>query len=84
MADAREMREWDRVAWTCFFIPRFGKKRFDIEDFHPLRGRDKTVKLGATLAWMRKMSEHLPEALSEEEKDRRWQEYVKDQAKKGQ
>ncbi len=75
-AEALNMLEWDRVAWTCFWIPRFGKKRYSLEDFHPIR-KSMKADLGEVLYWIGKVGRTLPKTMTREEFDRRWEEFKK-------
>lgn len=29
--------EWDRIAWLCYCMPRFSRRRYRPEDFNPFR-----------------------------------------------
>jgi hypothetical protein len=73
------MEEWDRIAWLCAHIPRFGSARKTLDDFHPIRGRNKTVNMGQLLAWGEEQKQRLPKYESEEDIERRWQAYLKEQ-----
>lgn len=67
------MEEWDKVAWTCFFIPRFTKKRFKLEDFHPFRGRTQAVNIFKLNKRIDELGKNLPETLSKEEIEKMWE-----------
>lgn len=39
MADAKDRRNWDYVAWACLHQPWVTKDRLSLERFHPLMNR---------------------------------------------
>ncbi len=67
------MEEWDRVAWMCFFIPRFTKKRYKVEDFHPLRGKSKAVDIFKLNKRIEEVRKNMPKSLTNEEIDALWE-----------
>ena len=56
------------------------KKRFKLEDFHPMRGTKRQISLYELTRFMSHAKEILPETLSEEEIERRWLKYKKEKA----
>lgn len=71
------LEEWDRVAWLCFYMPRFSSRRMKPEDFHPIRSAKNQVNIGELLCWIKEMKNYLPHKLSEEEIEKRWQAFKK-------
>ena len=71
-AKALELDEWDRIAWLCFYMPRFSRKSYVPDDFHPLRAGDKKMNLGAFTHWVKEMHDYLPATMSNEEIESRW------------
>ena len=76
------MEDWDRTAWLCFWMPRLTKKKYTFEDFHPVRGQTKKVNIFKLNEWLKKVGENLPNELSEEEIDKKWEEYKRNAGSK--
>ncbi len=58
------MEKWDRVAWLCFHVPSFSKRRRQLADFNPLRARQRTASISAVTKQMDEMKTKLPDTLS--------------------
>lgn len=73
MAEIKERIAWNHTAWLCLHIPKFSKKTFSFEDFHPLI-REQTK---GNISLLRRLAEEidLPEKLSEEEKRARFEKW---------
>jgi len=69
------MEEWDKVAWTCLFIPKFSKKRHKFEDFHPFRGRSKAVNIFKLNKRIEEVGKNLPKSLTNAEIDALWEKH---------
>jgi len=67
------MRAWDHTAWLCFHIPRFTKRRFSVEDFHPLRAQHRSLNVTQFDQWRESVKDKLPDDLSEAEIMRRYE-----------
>ena len=72
MANAREMRFWDGVAWLCLHMPTMSKKKRSLSDFHPIRKQKAKVNLQRVEKQMDEFSNTLPKTLTEEEIKARW------------
>lgn len=57
-------------------MPKFGKKRYKISDFHPMRKAGSIVNMSEIHKYTVEMAEHLPKQLEPEEIARRWRKYV--------
>jgi hypothetical protein len=65
MSDAREMAEWDRIAWIAFHIPKFSKKApRHFEDYQPLRKGSRKTNAIAFLDALEKNRKRLPKEIS--------------------
>ena len=72
------MEQWDHTAWICLHQPRMTKKRYKLEDFHPMRGNRKQVSLYEYNKFMGEARKILPKTLSNEEIEQRWLKYKKE------
>ena len=73
---ARRMEAWNHTAFLCAsLIQAFtGARDIDMNDFHPILAAEKTAK---TIS-QDDVPQFLPETLSPEEIDRRWEAYERD------
>jgi hypothetical protein len=76
-ARARQMEDWDQVAWLCAHVPRFSKRRYTVEDFHPLRKARRQVNISELDRQIKEVESLLPDDLTEDEIEARWKKHLK-------
>ena len=69
------MEEWDRVAWLCYWMPRFGGRKKKPKDFQPFRMEDTEANLRRLDEIVR--SKILPDSLTNEEIDKVLEKYAR-------
>lgn len=59
-------------------MPRFIRRRFKFDDFHPMLKSKRKVELSALNKFMKEAKEWLPQKLSEVETDEKWDKFMKE------
>lgn len=79
MSDARKIEEWDRVAWTIFWIPKFTRREHPWTFYHPIRCED-VVSLSKLQANLKACADAagLPETSSDADIESRWKKHLKE------
>jgi len=71
--------KWERLAYQLAQQAAFhGAKRAKPKHFNPYKQKQRSMDLAAWEEFAKKAKERLPDNLSEEEIERRWQDYLED------